>query len=185
MFIFSLVHWLHRNTLGVSIVLCAALTGHQTPKRIHISSPLCKKLSHLSKTDICSLDLLARTVYGEARNQKAISHKAIAHVILNRAQNDSQKIPNVIYKKKHFTCWSQNDPNRKEIERASCKNRVFSQIWSTCLEAFAAQDITHGADHYHALYVLPKWSQDSRMKTVARIGAHLFYKGTKPTLLQQ
>ena len=62
---------------------------------------------------------LARTLYGEARGEPREGIEAVANVILNRVL--SNRYPNTIAKvclqRLQFSCWNDNDPNRKIISR--------------------------------------------------------------------
>lgn len=71
-------------------------------------------------------DILARTIYGEARGESISGQEAIASVILNRVAFAKRRgrywwgntIAGVCLAPWQFSCWNENDPNRKIIERA-------------------------------------------------------------------
>lgn len=69
------------------------------------------------------IDILARTIYGEARGEKTIGKKAIACVVLNRYKSGKwfagKTIAETCQKKYQFSCWNPTDPNRQKILEAS------------------------------------------------------------------
>lgn len=151
--------------------------------RDSLSSPLSLEmyLTTLSPVQKKEIDLIARTVFGEARGEKSFdSLQAIAHVILNRVK-DHKNWPNsveaVIFQKNQFSCWNETDPNYFIIQSVSFNNPEFRQAYQATLAAMLSQqDITHGANHYHARWVDPTWAHQKNMIRVAEIQQHIFYK---------
>lgn len=133
--------------------------------------------------ELC-VDVLARTIWGEARNEGTRGMEAVACVVQNRVEiarkhqgywwgND---VIQVCQKPFQFSCWNANDPNRAKLIAVTDKNIHFV----TCLRiarrvvyGFVA-DITGGATHYHTLDVTPHWSQGR--DPTAIIGHHIFFK---------
>lgn len=138
-------------------------------------------LRPLSPSQRKEIDLIARTVFGEARGEKSIhALQAIAHVILNRVK-DHRNWPNsvqaVILQKNQFSCWNEQDPNYYAIQSVTFNNPDFRQAYqATLLALLSDTDITHGANHYHARWVNPTWAQQKNMLRVAEIHQHIFYK---------
>lgn len=133
------------------------------------------------------LDILARTVFGEARGEPWLGRVAVAYVVLNRVRRPSwwsrwvdgftsDTVAAVCRKKAQFSCWNPGDPNRRAIEQATVEDPVFLECLTAASVALAGlvPDPTDGADHYHTLTVSPPWSRG--VTPVARIGQHLFYK---------
>ncbi|RZI46567.1 cell wall hydrolase [Candidatus Finniella inopinata] len=132
------------------------------------------------------LDILARTIYGEARgeyNRKdggLASLIAIANVVMNRVRQQTwfgKTIGEVCQKPWQFSCWNAGDPNCLIIRQ----RYIHDPLFLTCLnvaEGVACRDwpdITKRADHYHSVLMKqPKWAvnQEPRM----RMGQHLFYQ---------
>lgn len=122
-----------------------------------------------------TIDIVARTVYGEARNQDRTGQKAVAHVIFNRAAKHyaGGLIAAVCLMPKQFSCWNDGDPNRKLILHVGPDDNNFRQCMIAVLEAMGEPDFTFGSSHYHTALVSPSWSKD---KTPCYVhGDHLFF----------
>ncbi|WP_421723155.1 cell wall hydrolase [Bauldia sp.] len=128
---------------------------------------------------------LARTLYGEARGEPKEGIEAVANVIVNRVM--SKRYPNTVSKvclqRLQFSCWNDNDPNRKIIARLKPgDNPVFDMVLGIARRALLGgiPSLVAGALHYHAKSVKPSWVKNSPAATlVARIGAHLFWSGIR------
>ena len=132
------------------------------------------------------LDVMARTIWGEARNEGYAGMQAVANVIMNRyslAQRSNAyarqfgSTPAEICKKPwQFSVWNAGDPNLEKIINVTDANREFRTAKSIAELALRGQlaDVTGGADHYHAHYVAPNWSQGENPTAV--IKNHQFYK---------
>jgi spore germination cell wall hydrolase CwlJ-like protein len=118
-----------------------------------------------------SADVLARTIWGEARSEGQAGMEAVACVVANRVA--------IAQARNGF--WWGNDiilvcPNREKLLAVSEKNIHFA----TCLRiarrcvAGCLDDITNGATHYHTKAILPHWAEGQT--PVAVIGSHVFYK---------
>ncbi len=132
-----------------------------------------------------TLQILARTLYGEARGEGRRGLEAVAAVILNRVARAAARggywwgttVAEVCQKPWQFSCWNRGDPNRRRIERVTDADPAFR----LCLEvaraalAGALADPTGGACHYHAAAIRPGWARGRTPS--ARIGRHLFYAG--------
>ncbi len=131
-----------------------------------------------------TLDVLARTLWGEARGEGETGMRAVANVILNRVEvaglfggywwgND---VLRVCLKPYQFSCWNKNDPNYTKLLGVTEDNPVFALALDIANSALRGQlqDITQGATHYHTQQINPAWA--SRRDPCARIGAHIFYR---------
>jgi N-acetylmuramoyl-L-alanine amidase len=127
------------------------------------------------------LDILARTIWGEARNQPWEGQLAVGSVVLNRVRRGGwwgATIAEVCHKPYQFSCYLASDPNAVLVARVSlASDAAFRQ----CLAAAAAvvsglvPDPTQGATHYHTKSLpTPRWAE-GRTPTIS-IGAHRFYK---------
>ncbi len=130
------------------------------------------------------IDVLARTIFGEARNEGPVGMEAVACVVLNRVKLARKMggywwgntIIEVCNKPYQFSCWNKNDPNLKRIQEVTDKDIHFATCLRIARRAVigALRDTTNGATHYHADYVSPYWAKGQ--KPVTRIGRHIFFK---------
>lgn len=135
---------------------------------------------------LSEIDVLARTLYGEARGEELAGIEAVASVILNRvavAQSQSRgrywwghDIKSVCLKPAQFSCWNEADPNRKKLLVISPRDRAYRLCKRIAKRAVAGDlaDQTDGATHYHTHAVDPYWARGH--VPVAEIGGHLFYR---------
>ena len=135
-------------------------------------------------------DTLARTLYGEARGESLSGKVAVANAILNRVKADlwndnkpdwwGEGVEGVCLKPGQFSCWNENDPNRKTIIEVTGANATFivCRIIAELALSDLLKDITNGATHYHTLGTLPAWA--SKMRQTVEIGNHRFYNDAPP-----
>ncbi len=123
------------------------------------------------------LDILARTLWGEARGESYEGKKAIVHVIMNRTAkrigDRDHSLAATAIRHMQFSAWREADPNRAYMERLSLNSKMFRECMRAVLEAIDEPDPTFGSDHYHTHSSRPRWS---RGKTpVLKIGNHRFF----------
>lgn len=126
-----------------------------------------------------TIDILARTLWGEARGEGRVGMEAVASVILNRAASPGwwgDDIESVCLKNRQFSCWNADDPNRQKLLDVTDKDDAFKQAQSVAWLAIdgSLPDITNGATHYHTRDIVPYWAR--ARQPCAIIGKHLFYK---------
>lgn len=129
------------------------------------------------------IDVLARTIYGEARGEPVRGKEAVAAVVLNRARRARLRggywwgdgIEGVCLKPWQFSCWNDVDPNREKLDRVDAANSVFKTCLRVARRAVGGvlKDPTEGATHYHAIGIEPPWARGRT--PAANIGRHLFY----------
>ncbi len=129
------------------------------------------------------VELLARTIYGEARGEKVRGKEAVACVIFNRLKRSREcggywwgdSLGGVCLKPWQFSCWNEGDPNLKKISSVTPENKTFQASIRIARRAAAGtiDDPTGGATHYHVKGVYPPWAKDKAPS--AEIGRHLFY----------
>ena len=133
-------------------------------------------------------DILARTIYGEARGELVRGKEAVASVVMNRVRRARERggnywwggdVTGVCLKPWQFSCWNENDPNRPRIEAVTKDNRNFQSCLRIARRAIAGtlKDPTHGATHYHEKSLAPPWAKDR--KPSAEIGNHKFYNNVE------
>lgn len=130
------------------------------------------------------IDVMARTIFGEARGEPLEGQEAVACVILNRVKIAQIKgrywwgnnIIGVCQKPYQFSCWNKNDPSYKRLTSVTEKDKNFQAALRIAKDAVEENlwDCTDGATHYHADYVDPFWTKGE--KPIKKIGRHIFYK---------
>ncbi len=133
---------------------------------------------------LSEVEVLARTLYGEARGEELAGIEAVASVILNRVAFAKRRgrywwgndVKSVCLKPAQFSCWNANDPNRKKLLALSPRDPAYRLCKRIAKRAVAGElsDQTDGATHYHTHAVDPFWARGH--VPVAEIGNHLFYK---------
>ena len=72
-------------------------------------------------------DLLARTIFGEARGEGRAGMEAVAWVVMNRV--NSSRYPNtvagVVFQEWQFSAFNTNDPNRIKLLSVTSEDAVF------------------------------------------------------------
>lgn len=130
-------------------------------------------------------DVLARTLWGEARGESLAGKIAAAWTIRNRVFDGKAKswwgegYAGVCQKPYQFSCWNKTDPNYqfliglKQIpfrELAQCRV-VADQVIDG-----KVPDPTGGATHYYAVSMKkpPDWAE--KAKQTLKLGGHIFFK---------
>lgn len=135
------------------------------------------------------IDILARTIYGEARSEGEEGMEAVACVVINRYKSHKwysgyvlkggAKIPSIAHtclKRMQFSCWNKNDPNLPKIRRVTPENKIFKK----CLEIASAavcgnlKDFTGGAVYYHTKDIKPEWAVEKI--PCYEVNNHIFYR---------
>lgn len=127
------------------------------------------------------IDVLARTIYGEARGEKTEGMIAVGQVILNRYRSNKwfagDTIAETCQKPWQFSCWNMNDPNRKKLLNAT--EAVLKPFWNIAERLINGEyeDKTFGATHYHTKKIKPAWAKGKT--PCAIIGGHVFYNNVE------
>lgn len=130
-------------------------------------------------------DILARTLWGEARGEGREGITGVASVVVNRASRGANywwggTIEDVCRKPWQFSCWNQHDPNRRKLLQVTSGDAAFN----ICLEVADAavngrlQDVTFGSTHYHDFSVHPTWAHNR--SPCIRVGKLIFYNNVEP-----
>ena len=128
---------------------------------------------------VADADILARTIYGEARGELYGGRVAVANVVVNRLLAGKAwwgvTIPSVCKAKYQFSCWNESDLNRRVIEAVTEDNLDFAECIEIAREACAGNlpDLTFGSCHYCVASLNPGWAKGNT--PVIRIGAHKFF----------
>lgn len=127
---------------------------------------------------LSEIDIVARTVYGEARGETMDGKQAVAHVILNRAaaRHRGEVSPaGVALEPAQFSCWNSDDPNYFQCRTVRYADPVFRDCLIAVLLAMRerVKDPTFGAEYYHTLRITPRWAKGKT--PIVKIGNHYFY----------
>lgn len=139
------------------------------------------------------LDIMALTVWAEARGESKEGQKAVAWVIRNRYENpgwwsrqrgdgiQDDTIAAVCLDPYQFSCWNPSDPNRFRLDSPKTRERPdYLAIRDLCREVLEStshdEDPTEGSDHYctTAIARYTRWARGR--KPVVVIGNHQFYR---------
>ena len=132
------------------------------------------------------LEVLARTVHGEARGEPFEGALAVAWVVVNRSRMWAKRVRDICLQPWQFSAWNQKDPNLRVIATVSVDSDpeyVRSLAAAACALAHALPDPTGKATDYHTIERPsgvdpwpPVWAKDY-IPTV-RLGSHQFYRRT-------
>ncbi|OJX13204.1 MAG: hypothetical protein BGO77_08520 [Caedibacter sp. 37-49] len=136
------------------------------------------------------IDVLARTIYGEARGEYKrpdggiASLIAVANVVMNRLKAKTwygMTVKEVCQKPFQFSCWNKQDPNRALITSSKVQeDPLFMTCQQVAQQVVAEQwpDLTRGSDHYYAtsLSKPPVWSE--KVQPRLKLGQHIFFQLT-------
>lgn len=126
------------------------------------------------------IDVLARTIYGEASSDGAAGMEAVASVVLNRIKSGidwwGRDIIGVCLAKDQFSCWLPG-PDLIRLQDADETDPVFVTATEIAIEAVAGklQDSVNGATSYKRTDEPWPHSWGPRVMTVAVIGTQSFY----------
>jgi N-acetylmuramoyl-L-alanine amidase len=133
------------------------------------------------------IDILARTIFGEARGEYnrpdggIAALIVIANVVMNRVKQGGwfgSTVKEVCLKPWQFSCWNKNDPNLVFLKEINLSNPIFKVCQQVAKEVSSQRwpDLTEGCDHYFSASLVqsPSWSVGKKPKL--RVGRHLFYQ---------
>ena len=135
-------------------------------------------------------DILARTLWGEARGEGLAGQIAVAWSIRNRVELDLHKdgkpdwwgegYTDVCLKRWQFSCWNTIDPNYLFLTGAKAIPAAqLAQAYRAAdlVMSGAAPDPTGGATHYYATTMrkAPIWA--AKAKQTLKLGHHIFFRG--------
>jgi len=130
-------------------------------------------------------DILARTLWGEARGESPAGQIAVAWTIRNRVFDGKVKswwgegYAGVCQKPWQFSCWNKSDPNYAYLSGVkTIPAAQYAQALKAADQVMAGTtpDPTGGATHYYAT-TMPKppvWAKNA--KQTLKLGRHVFFK---------
>jgi len=130
------------------------------------------------------IDVMARTLWGEARNQGLKGMEAVASVVMNRLEVSKEykyywwgnTVEKICLKNKQFSCWNENDPNLKKMYALTPENKIFARALEIAELAVHGdlKDNTKGSTHYHTKSIKPYWIKGEKPRKTIR--DHVFYR---------
>lgn len=135
-------------------------------------------------------EILALTIYGEARGEPIEGQVAVASVIRNRFQDNLQKyrsVKDVCLEPKQFSCWNDDDPNLAKLLAMAARidatdtypDKYYKQAYviANAIAANTILDNTKGCRYYMELSLFqtkrPKWALAAT--NIKTIGNHVFF----------
>jgi spore germination cell wall hydrolase CwlJ-like protein len=130
-------------------------------------------------------DILARTLWGEARGESLAGQIAVAWTIRNRVNDGKTKswwgegYAGVCLKPYQFSCWNKNDPNFAYLSGAKAipfRELAQARIAADQVIDGKVSDPTGGATHYYAIAMKtsPVWA--AKATQTLKLGGHVFFK---------
>lgn len=132
------------------------------------------------------VDVLARTLWGEARGEGEARMEAVAAVVLNRVETSARlggrhwwgrDVVSVCRCKLQFSCWNPGDPDRAELLAVNERDPSFRLAKSVAERAIAGRidDPTCGATTYKVASLPWPYSWGRPRLPLVTIGKHAFY----------
>jgi len=170
----------------------ARIESSETPRIVYVNfqNPKTKEIVGVDSEYIFTL---AKMLFGEARNCADEEKVAIAYTALNRVRKHTwygKTLIDVITKPYQYSCFNENDPNRKLLEEPE-KHDLDSwnksiEVAYEVIEGIAKgnyNDPTNGATHYYnPKHANPKWAKSDKMTKIGKLetsdgeSKHVFYK---------
>ncbi|MBI2451872.1 cell wall hydrolase [Candidatus Pacearchaeota archaeon] len=134
--------------------------------------------------------LLARMLFGEARDRSELEKVAIAYTAINRSQDrkkwNGESLREAMLKPYQYSCFNYNDSNRKKLMNPEkYEPQAFQECLNIARKVLAGKyrDPTNGATHYYNPDVMSKPSWANKMQKIGRIkisekefSKHEFYR---------
>jgi hypothetical protein len=97
-----------------------------------------------------SVQVAARTIWGEARGEVRDSQLAVATTIINRLKDGrwGHDLASVCRAREQFSCWNPGDPNAKLLEMILDDDPLLMQLIGLLGEARSAKKPLHSAKWY-------------------------------------
>lgn len=133
-------------------------------------------MNNLNPTD--EVDILARTIYGEARGESLEAQIGVANTVINRVARGGwwgDTIAKVCLFPNQFSCWNKDDVNYGIIVAVNEEQHSFvvCQTIAAIAQGGWLVDLTNGATHYATLETDPLWAKGK--SPCAVLGGHKFW----------
>lgn len=132
---------------------------------------------------LADIDILARTIYGEARGEPQEGRVGVGRTVVNRWRSKKwfagDTIEATAQMAWQYSTWNRNDPNRQIILDVLYDDKVLRECMKAAMSALTGGGMlwfTDDITHYYADHIrTPTWAEG---KTPAgRLGSHLFFAG--------
>lgn len=139
------------------------------------SNPLPVLAPQQLQTDV---EIVARTIWGEARNQGVIGMQAIANVIMRRARLGGwwgNTPSQVCLKFEQFSCRNAGNVNLSKLLSVTTADAQYCNALTIAQDAISGhlEDVTCNADSYEVRGTNASWTYG--LRPVKSIGIHDFY----------
>lgn len=159
----------------------AGLTALSTPVKaddVTVSFKLPTKTysAQDKKNDVSEVDIVAATLFKEARGEGIKGMQAVNEVIANRAKTRKKTKAEICLQPKQFSCWNGITPSKEVINKLQqSEPKMFALAKKIAQETVTNH--TNGAEYYHTTSVSPKWGRNLKEQgyKIIKIGNHLFY----------
>lgn len=134
---------------------------------------------------------LALTVYHEARSATVTGQRAVALVVMNRAEGDPDRVCEEVFKPRQFS-WANDRAwlKGRRIKMLASMMPKERESWRlarvVALKALTGvtPDFTRGATHYHMPTVSPAWARNRReLDRIGFFGPHIFYRPARSSVI--
>lgn len=127
------------------------------------------------------LEILARTLYGEARGEPLEGRQGVAWVIRNRVmwrppQWWGDTVFGVCIKTDQFSCWNVGDPNSAKANGVSVTDPTFLELVAIGDAVMRGEipDPTKGSTHYERIGAGASWAKGQPVAAI--LGGQAFYR---------
>ena len=160
-------------------------------RRLSLGRFLSRKSGRLPLS-VNALVCIALGVYFEARGERTVGQYAVAQTILERVAHPGYpNDPCAVVRQGPTYIGSNAFPIRNKCQFSfycdGRSDRPADQVaWKKAMTVAkvayngGVKDLTGGATHYHAAYVLPRWAAHYSFQQTARIGKHIYYRLKNP-----
>ncbi len=177
--------WWYWPTISVSAELAGVGTGTTSLNTAHGASPATGGSGNAAAPAGDDADILARTMWGEARGDGSAGMTAVACVVRNRTKDllhyggvyGAPSYRAVCLARWQFSCWNANDPNLPKLKAVTAADAQFAEAQKIAAAVIAGTtaDTTMGATLYHTTSIPTPAKWGSVLLTVI-IGGQAFYK---------
>lgn len=129
---------------------------------------------------ISPVDVLARTIWGEARGEGERGMHAVANVVMNRVSRPKwwgRDVAAVCLYPYQFSCWNDGDPNLPQLRSVTSADREFLIALRLAAEAVNGKlpDITKGATSYKTVRLPWPHAWGPERLPLVTVGHQAFY----------